>query len=150
MSDFAVVFPSSYNRARPWLIGQGLYAIAGSLGGIFFKEMSMKNMAPALELVEKYTGLPRLVASNLTEDGLFVQGMAFSLGIGMLYLLLAGPMWNRGGKAMVEASITWRFIYAAIAYDAVGALIFKQVIGISWGNLIFGTGVKGIVVPKKK
>ncbi|TCD68063.1 hypothetical protein EIP91_011608 [Steccherinum ochraceum] len=157
MSNEALVFPASCERARPWLFLHGFYGVFGGLAGCLFPEATLGLMEPMLKVIEQYTGLPLVYPTTVEDQRLMAYALAFAMGIGSIYLIYAGPLWNRGGKALAEGSIWTRLAYCAGAYglcfftpygsallfstatiDVLTVLGMKASMGVSWDDLVWG------------
>ncbi|KAH8108058.1 hypothetical protein BXZ70DRAFT_903440 [Cristinia sonorae] len=153
----ALIFPSSYDAGRKWLFLHGFYGVVGGVAGCLYPDFTMEMMDPMLTLIEQYTGLPHFYPTTVEENRLLVYALAFAIGIGAIYLVYAGPLWNRGGKALVEGSIWTRIAYVLGAYalcfgtpygssllfsvatvDVLSIFAMKFSIGASWGDLVRG------------
>ncbi|OCH85127.1 hypothetical protein OBBRIDRAFT_798490, partial [Obba rivulosa] len=161
-----LVFPRKYDAARVAFLGDAAYAIFGSAFTALYPEAAMRQLGPILKAIEESTGMRHIEPSTIEEQRLLALSLMFSSAIGAIHLVLCGPYWNRGGKALVEASFWTRSIYIAAAYtccfltpygsallftvasfDILQILLIKMVAEASWSEFIFG-GTEVVSVSK--
>ncbi|KAH8108057.1 hypothetical protein BXZ70DRAFT_33436 [Cristinia sonorae] len=106
MSTQAVHYPANIDGARRQLQVFGLCGIIMSLLGIVKPSFLFKSVHPILEFIGKHTGLAVIrPPTTPREYALNAFTFAFSLHIGYIYLFFSGPLWNRGGRVIVEAGL---------------------------------------------